>query len=103
MNHINQNWLEKRLYEDRVYEGEWLFVCIPPCPGYIIEYAFTGWHDDFIDTILSGQTGPIHRVERCHLCDGLLEWAGYPLQLPITHSLLALVEESARFSRARVK
>jgi hypothetical protein len=92
MNPINQDWLEKRLYEDRVYEGEWLFVCRLPCPGYIIEYAFTGWNDDLIDAILSSRTGG-HGLENCHLCGGLLEWAGYPLQLPITHSLLALVND----------
>lgn len=92
MNHTNQDWLEKQLYEDKVYEGEWLFVCRPPCLGYIIEYAFTGWHDDFIDIILSNETEE-HGLENCHLCGGLLEWADYPLQLPITHSLLALVND----------
>jgi len=89
---MNHNWLEKRLYEDRIYEGEWLFVCRPPCPGYIIEYAFSGWHDDFINVILSNRTGG-HGLENCHLCGGILEWAGYPLQLPITQSLLALVND----------
>jgi hypothetical protein len=92
LNHINHDWLEKRLYEDRVYEGEWLFTCRPPCPGYLIEYAFTGWHDDFIDVILANRTGG-HGLENCHLCGGLLEWAGYPLQLPITQGLLALIKD----------
>lgn len=32
-------------------------------------------------------------LENCHLCGGILEWAGYPLQLPISHGLLALVKD----------
>jgi hypothetical protein len=84
-------WLEKRLYEDRVYEGEWIFVCTPPCPGYIVEYAFTGWDDEIIASFLSNLTGG-HALYNCPICGEVLQWTGYPLQLPITQSLIDLLQ-----------
>ncbi|MCA0353475.1 MAG: hypothetical protein LCH85_15890 [Chloroflexi bacterium] len=74
----------------RVYEGEWFFVCQPPCNGYLIEYSFHKF-----DTIASNflTNSPIHTNQNCHLCGGLLEWAGYGGAMPNTERILRLLQD----------
>src|SRR5438105_6483222 len=81
----------KRIYELRIYEGEWVFGCEPPCRGCLIEYSF-----DEYDGLASGflpNTG-MHATERCHLCSGPLEWAGYSGDMPISDSLVSLLRSN---------
>jgi hypothetical protein len=71
----------KRIYENRIYEGEWLFVCQSPCRGYIVEYSFDKY-DDYSSYFLSNTGG--HAMQRCHLCSETLEWAGYAGDMPLS-------------------
>lgn len=79
---------EKRLYEYRIYEGEWLFVC-RPCGTYLVEYSFYEF-DKLADYFLSNMN--FHATEPCHRCAGPLEWAGFSGDMPISESLVSLIE-----------
>jgi hypothetical protein len=80
--------VQKRLYENRVYEGEWVFAC-RPCSAYRVEYSFPEF-DKLADFFLSN-TG-LHTTESCGLCGGPLEWAGFSGDMPISDSFVSLVK-----------
>ena len=81
--------LEKRIYEDRIYEGEWFFVC-RPCGTYLVEYSFYEF-DKLADHFLSNKG--CHATEPCHTCAGPLEWAGFSGDMPISESLVSLIKK----------
>lgn len=90
--------MQDRIYYRRLYEGEWWFVCQPPCKGYIVEYSFCEI-DRRADRFLT-LTGT-HSSEICHLCLGTLEWAGFSGDMPISDSLISLIK-SEHFMAATV-
>jgi hypothetical protein len=83
----------RRIYEQRIYEGEWLFVCGEKCEGFLVEYAFNDY-ESTASEFLSSLTG-CHEWERCSLCGGLLQWAGYAGDMPVTDKFLVLVRDGS--------
>jgi hypothetical protein len=80
----------QRIYQDRFYEGEWLFLC-SSCNGFVVEYSFNDY-DHLADTFLSN-TG-VYALDRCHLCNSHLVWAGFSGDMPVSESLILLLNNS---------
>jgi hypothetical protein len=80
----------KGINEERTYEGEWNFICQPPCQGYLVEYSLQEF-DNLASTFLTNT--PLHALERCHLCRGPLEWTGYSGAMQTTSRIIALIKD----------
>lgn len=78
---------------DRIYEGEWIFICLNNCGGYLIEFSFNVDHDpsrnimDFYD-----RSSDAHVSARCNDCGGILKWYGCIPHLTVSKSLSTLLQ-----------
>lgn len=77
----------KRFYDDRVYEGEYLFQC-GSCQTVFVFYAFED-QPDVVEYHLSG-----HHSPPCNKCGNFMGWAGWSGDSDITNGLAKLLVDN---------